>query len=77
MFRLMLFKQSCEWYIAKWKALEADDIAVAKKQRKKSRRIILHENHTAENDKFDNETQINKVATNKFYADRTPYSKNE
>ena len=58
-------------------ALKAYDEAISKKHRKKSRRIVIDENHT-EKDNSDHEKTQNVVVTeNKFYADGTPYSKNE
>jgi hypothetical protein len=60
-------------------ALKAYDEAISKKQRKKSRRIVIDENHTEkDNTNTDHEkTQNVVVSENKFYADGTPYSKNE
>ena len=48
-----------------------------RKQRKKSRRIVIEENHTEKDNTDHEKTQNVVVAANKFYADGTPYSKNE
>ena len=58
-------------------ALKAYDEAISKKQRKKSRRIVIDENHTEKDNASHEKTQNVVVTENKFYADGTPYSKNE
>ena len=58
-------------------ALKAYDEAISKKQRKKSRRIVIEENHTEKDNANHEKTQNVVVSENKFYADGTPYSKNE
>jgi len=58
-------------------ALKAYDEAVLKKKMRKSRQIVIDENHT-EKDNVDHEKPQNVVVSeNRFYADGTPYSKNE
>ena len=58
-------------------ALKAYDEVFLKKQIKKSRRIKIDENHTEKDNADHEKTQNVVVSANKFYADGTPYSKNE
>ena len=58
-------------------ALKAYDEAVLKKKIRKSRQIVIDENHTEKDNADHEKTQNVVVAANKFYADGTPYSKNE
>jgi hypothetical protein len=58
-------------------ALKAYDEAISKKQRKKSRRIVIDENHIEKDNADHEKTQNVVVSENKFYADGTPYSKDE
>ena len=66
-------------------ALKAYDEDMLKKKTKKSRRIVIDENHIEKNNADHEKTQNSElndmknvvVAANRFYADGTPYSKNE
>ena len=58
-------------------ALKAYDEAVSKKQRKKSRQIVIDEIHTEKDNADHEKTQNVVVAANRFYSDGTPYTKNE
>ena len=58
-------------------ALKAYDQAVLKKKIKKSRQIVINENHTEKDNANHEKTQNVVVEANKFYPDGTPYSKDE